>query len=172
MSRLAHILPPLIVACSMIGAMLWTARRTSRAGIAEANDLGLETSEVEREILSSLTHSVRRGRCLRSRLTLPDGHAASMRPWRLLQRAGAKHPQLPSGWRVDGLPTPLPPVLRTAFVAVTEEWKERLFEAEGTATDVCAYWDGFHGAREARAVRDHLDRIVAALSEHAASRTA
>lgn len=164
MDRFIHIIPPLAIAVFMIGAMLWSARRTTRAGIAEASSLDLDTSHVEREVFNNLDQCMRRERCLRSRMILRDEAMDQMRPWRLLQRPWAKHPELPAGWTIEGFSTPLPPTLRAAFAAVTTQWKEGLFEVEWTPTEVCVYWHPLGGPTEARAVRAHLDRIVDALT--------
>jgi hypothetical protein len=146
-----------LLLAALVGSLLAYRRWAINASLAECRRIGINTSRVRRELLTGRDQRIKLVYCLRSEVRLPrEGQYT----WKLLQRPGTYHSELPDGWHLEGLPTPLPSGIANALQAVAQEWNEGLIELEGTPTRLVAFWDELGGASEAQRVHRHL-RLVA-----------
>lgn len=140
-------------------------RRGKRNACEEAGKLGLAVTEVKRDIpfSSGLGHRYRleEHSCVRYCLAhrAPGGPA-----WSLLVRPDADSASpFPPGWQLVVHSGVIGEPLRQELLGVTEDWQEEFLELEGSSSSVCAFWEEWGGAEQARRIYGYLQRLSAAM---------
>ena len=82
--------------------------------------------------------------------------------WSFLQRETRDGAKFPHGWELVIEHGKISQELEKALMDIAEEWDEEYLEFEFYPDRVCACWEEWGGAKQAKRVRGYLERIASA----------